>query len=370
MPNRPAIPAEIKREILIECGHRCAVCGTSVPLERAHIMPWHKSKEHKAEDLICLCANCHERADREKWGQKTLREYKKRPWVMRQYEKANHIPEPKTKVHIDIDMELDHFDEVSQRWFHSGLAGYLAISPDLVRIAVVEEGNVKVIVELPTSSAEGLLSAYRRNDPELFKFLAPLVILDIYAETPGDEQISLGRDLETDTSLRAVEWKRFVRAPDAQLLDDLYVPALSRAVRYDRCCAYFSSHVLAVAARGFGRFIQNLLTYGDDLPKPAARLLVNEQLDPQDLDALLATGDQNHLIRKLLKQFKTPQTALEKNRLQMLAWLVASGWLEVRVGVMARTRGIAHAKFGIVTDRGLDWLSRMLFRWHYVSIKQ
>jgi len=156
-----------------------------------------------------------------------------------------------------------------------------------------------------------------------------------------------------------VKWKRFVRAPDAQLLDELYIPALSRAVRYDRCCAYFSSHILAVAARGFGGFIQNLLTYGDELSRPAVRLLVNEQLDPQDLDALLTTGDQNHLIRKLLKQFKTPQNALEKNRLQMLAWLVASGWLEVRVGWMARTRGVAHAKYGIVTDLHGDGIAFM-----------
>jgi type I restriction enzyme R subunit len=85
MPNRPSIPAEIEREILVESGHRCAVCGASCPLERAHIIPWHKSKEHKAEDLICLCASCHERADLEKWGEKILREYKWKPWVLRQF---------------------------------------------------------------------------------------------------------------------------------------------------------------------------------------------------------------------------------------------------------------------------------------------
>jgi len=164
---------------------------------------------------------------------------------------------------------------------------------------------------------------------------------------------------QESTSLRTIKWNRFVRAPDAQLLDELYIPALSRAVRYDRCCAYFSSHVLSVAARGFGGFIQNLLAYGDDLPKPAARLLVNEQLDRQDLDALLATGDQSQVIHKLLKQFKTVQNALEKNRLQMLAWLVASGWLEVRVGWMARTCGIAHAKYGIVTDLHGDAIAFM-----------
>jgi superfamily II DNA or RNA helicase len=151
-------------------------------------------------------------------------------------------------------------------------------------------------------------------------------------------------------SLRSVEWPRFLRGPDAQLLERLYIPALSRAVRYDRCCAYFSSQVLAAAARGFGGFIENLLAHGERLTRPAARLLVNETLDPQDLEALLTTGDQSGLIKRLLQQFKTPQTALERNRLAMLAWLVASGWLEVRVGVMARTRGIVHAKYGLVTD--------------------
>jgi hypothetical protein len=104
MPKRPAIPAEIARQVLIESGHRCAVCGASCPLERAHIIPWHKSKEHKAKDLICLCANCHQRADLEKWGEKTLREYKRRPWVHRQREKAEIVPEP-AKVELVIEPE-------------------------------------------------------------------------------------------------------------------------------------------------------------------------------------------------------------------------------------------------------------------------
>jgi formylglycine-generating enzyme required for sulfatase activity len=98
MSKRPAIPAEIARRILIESGHRCAVCGASCPLERAHIIPWHKSKEHKAEDLICLCANCHQRADHEKWGVKTFREYKRNPWILRQYEKAEIMPQPATQT--------------------------------------------------------------------------------------------------------------------------------------------------------------------------------------------------------------------------------------------------------------------------------
>jgi type I restriction enzyme R subunit len=83
MVNRTSIPVKIKREILVECGHRCAVCGVPLPLEFAHIIPWHKKSEHKAKNLICLCASCHERADKENWDEKTLNEYKQRPWVMR-----------------------------------------------------------------------------------------------------------------------------------------------------------------------------------------------------------------------------------------------------------------------------------------------
>jgi len=83
MVGRTSIPTEIEREILVECGHRCAVCGSPLSLELARIIHWHKSREHKAEDLICLCASCHEQADKENWGERTLKEYKQNPWVIR-----------------------------------------------------------------------------------------------------------------------------------------------------------------------------------------------------------------------------------------------------------------------------------------------
>jgi hypothetical protein len=80
--NRPRIPADIERQVLIEAGHRCAVCGSELPLERAHIVAWNRSNDHSAENLICLCANCHGRADKEDWGKETLRQYRQKPWVI------------------------------------------------------------------------------------------------------------------------------------------------------------------------------------------------------------------------------------------------------------------------------------------------
>ncbi len=153
--------------------------------------------------------------------------------------------------------------------------------------------------------------------------------------------------------LRNRHWRRFLQAPDKALLDELYVPGLQLAVSYDRCCAYFSSSVLAVAATGFGAFIEHILS-GAITRKPAIRLLVNEELSAADLDALQARGDEAPLIEALLKRFGNPTTALQRRRLEMLAWLVRDGWAEVRVGVMRQGGGILHAKFGLFTDAAGD----------------
>ncbi len=164
------------------------------------------------------------------------------------------------------------------------------------------------------------------------------------------------RPLGEGQSLRAHQWKRFLSAPDPELLDGLYVPALKAAVRYDRCCAYFSSSVLAAAARGFGGMIERLQAMGDDAPRPAIRLLVNEELDRADVDALLETGASAALEDRLRGRLIDPRDALERERLGMLAWLARERLLEVRVGVMRNGSGILHAKFGIVTDEQDDAL--------------
>src|SRR5487761_1639893 len=61
MPQgRPAIPADLKRRVLMEAGHRCAIptCRT-VPVELAHIEPYSEVRGHAFENLITLCPTCH-----------------------------------------------------------------------------------------------------------------------------------------------------------------------------------------------------------------------------------------------------------------------------------------------------------------------
>jgi len=41
------------------------------------------------------------------------------------------------------------------------------------------------------------------------------------------------------------------------LVDEFYVPALERSIRYDRIAGYFSSSALAVASKGIDALLEN-----------------------------------------------------------------------------------------------------------------
>lgn len=61
------VPAEVKRSVLVEAGHRCAIptCRATTT-EIAHIVPWAKTQDNSFENLIALCPNCHTRFDQKK----------------------------------------------------------------------------------------------------------------------------------------------------------------------------------------------------------------------------------------------------------------------------------------------------------------
>jgi Protein of unknown function (DUF3298)/HNH endonuclease len=79
LTTRDAVPAEIRRAVLCEAGHRCAIRTCKHPaVEIHHIVPWETCKSHEFENLIALCPNCHRRADAGEIDRKSLRLYKSR----------------------------------------------------------------------------------------------------------------------------------------------------------------------------------------------------------------------------------------------------------------------------------------------------
>ena len=152
---------------------------------------------------------------------------------------------------------------------------------------------------------------------------------------------------------------RIFYGPADDPLDNFYIPALSASVRYDRSAGFFSSTALAVAASGVARLIQN----GGRI-----RLLVGASLDENDVTAI----QQGHALQarvteRLLQHFPDPQDALLRARLEVMAWMIAEGMLEVKVVLPRDERGLPipaaraqdyyHPKSGIFTDANGDRLA-------------
>lgn len=99
MPDsRPAIPVELKRIILVEAWHRCAIpTCRATQVEIAHIVPWAEVKEHTYENLITLCPNCHTRFDRGEMDRKSMLMYK---------DNLRFFIEKYSKFELDVLLEL------------------------------------------------------------------------------------------------------------------------------------------------------------------------------------------------------------------------------------------------------------------------
>ena len=75
--ERPPIPTELRRLVLVDAGHRCAIpTCRHIDVDVHHIVPWEQCKKHEYENLIALCPNCHRRADQGEIDRKSLRIYK------------------------------------------------------------------------------------------------------------------------------------------------------------------------------------------------------------------------------------------------------------------------------------------------------
>lgn len=77
MSSRESIPAKLRRRVLVEAGHRCAIpTCRHIDVDVHHIIPWEKVGKHEYNNLIALCPNCHRRAHKGDIDRKSLRIYK------------------------------------------------------------------------------------------------------------------------------------------------------------------------------------------------------------------------------------------------------------------------------------------------------
>ena len=137
------------------------------------------------------------------------------------------------------------------------------------------------------------------------------------------------------------------------LLREFYIPVLQRAQRYDRVAGYFFSSSFVSAAAGISRFIAG----GGQI-----RMLVGAKLTHGDREALLGEVSLDDVLAERLELGEDlAADEVAANRLQVIAWLIREGRLQIRIGVPCDEKGVPladgeasdkyfHSKFGILTD--------------------
>lgn len=144
------------------------------------------------------------------------------------------------------------------------------------------------------------------------------------------------------------EWQ-IAYGPQDDPLNRFYIPALQRSMRYDRSTGFFSSSALAVAAAGVAGLIANGGTM---------RLLVGAQLSEEDVAAITQGASLDEIVAdRLVAALEGEVEDLLRRRLEILAWMVANGTLEIKVVVQKDELGLPvaggdyyHPKTGIFTD--------------------
>jgi superfamily II DNA or RNA helicase len=145
-------------------------------------------------------------------------------------------------------------------------------------------------------------------------------------------------------------WQPKYSPDDGNLVALFYLPALACAVRYDRSTGFFSVYALILAMRGLERLIRN----GGRM-----RLLVGCTLGEAEVSAIeRGIGLRDTVEAAMLAMpLVAPDTAA-RDALELLAWMVAKGYLDVKVAVPCDANrqplpgvGLFHEKAGILEDR-------------------
>ncbi len=135
-----------------------------------------------------------------------------------------------------------------------------------------------------------------------------------------------------------------------KVLSEFYVPVLQEAVTYKRLTGYFSSQVLALAARGIAGLIKN----GGKM-----QLITSPVVSEQDFKILSSHSSEN--VEKFvneqfmiaIKDLNDLASTIAYDHVRALGWMLREGYLEIRVLIPRRINagnGIFHSKVGIIED--------------------
>ena len=141
--------------------------------------------------------------------------------------------------------------------------------------------------------------------------------------------------------LKSLQLRPVYSSKNHNLLEEFYNPVLASAIKYDRVTGFFSPRVLAMASRGFSKFLYN----GGKI-----RLLTSIELDEGTIN-LIRNSKNPQLIDDLLyKKILSSSSELEKEYLSVFSYLLSNGQIDMKVACVKEHNAIMHEKVGIIMD--------------------
>ena len=158
------------------------------------------------------------------------------------------------------------------------------------------------------------------------------------------------------TMLRDKKWNPGYTTDAGNLSEQFYIPALSEAVRYDRGTAYFRARSLVRNMLGIEGLIRK---------KGKMRMLVGCTLEADEIDAIRRGEDLKKQVENNLRRIQLdPPDSDTADGLELLSWMIASGYLVIRIAVRCGEDGrpeagtaLFHKKIGTVEDPSGDKIS-------------
>lgn len=166
------------------------------------------------------------------------------------------------------------------------------------------------------------------------------------------------------TGLKTLSLAAEYRTGESDPVSDFYTPSLLASIQYDRAVGYFRSTLFAIIGQPFLDFA---------LRGGKCRLVCSPDLSDEDMEALGQAYSRRDatLSSALIREIGTVvafDSAVE--RLRVLATLVKTGVIDIRIAHRPGAQGIFHEKLGIFSDSSGNQVSfkgsanETLSAWH------
>ena len=152
-------------------------------------------------------------------------------------------------------------------------------------------------------------------------------------------------------SLKSIEIKSQYDSDIDNLVTDFYLPVFSESLIYYRRSGFFSSSSLAVCAQGIGDFIRN---------NGQMKLICNVNLSELDYKSLKKAQENPEKFLEessFADEFNHIEDDIERDHVEALGWMLANGFLEIKIAFTKSGKGIYHPKVGVFIDENNDFIS-------------